>query len=135
MNRQLVEIASWKIVSELTRRYPGKFTVLETHPGGGQYDCLSLYDKKQEHIASFNRAGRFHVFASFDGIKQREPYEIWPAMNENYDQKNCSRQSFRRSGIARPGKTPGCCAGNVGLSVHRCVFVPRRVWYSAMVLC
>ena len=35
--------------------------------------------------------------------------------------KDCSRQSFRRSGIARPGKTPGCCAGNVGLSVHRCV--------------
>lgn len=106
MNRQLVEIASWKIVSELTRRYPGKFTVLETHPGGGQYDCLSLYDKKQEHIASFNRAGRFHVFASFDGIKQREPYEIWPAMNEEYDQKTVLDKVSDDLGLPIPAKLP-----------------------------
>jgi hypothetical protein len=24
------------------RRYPDHFTVIEMHPGGGQYDCLSL---------------------------------------------------------------------------------------------
>ncbi len=46
VNQQLVEIASWRIVSELIRRHPEKFTVIETHPGGVQYDCLTLYDEQ-----------------------------------------------------------------------------------------
>jgi hypothetical protein len=31
---QLREALSWKLVSELHRRHPGDFTVIETHPGG-----------------------------------------------------------------------------------------------------
>ena len=47
-NKQLIEIASWRIVSELYRRHPGKFKIIETHPGGGQYDCLSLQAENQD---------------------------------------------------------------------------------------
>ncbi|GAB4520299.1 MAG: hypothetical protein Kow0047_31520 [Anaerolineae bacterium] len=61
MNAQLIEIASWRIVAELYRRYPGKFHVIETHPGGGQYDCLSLYDRQTGRlVADFNRRGGLH---------------------------------------------------------------------------
>lgn len=67
MNQQLIEIALWRIVSELYRRYPGKFKIIETHPGGGQYDCLSLYDGQAHHIADFNRNGSFHSFHSGGG--------------------------------------------------------------------
>lgn len=62
MNPQLVEIASWHIISEFQHRYPNKFKVIETHPGGGQYDCLSLYDVQQkELVADLNRRGSFHA--------------------------------------------------------------------------
>lgn len=40
-SRQLVEIASWRVASEMVRRYP-KVRVIQTHPGGGQVDSLSL---------------------------------------------------------------------------------------------
>ena len=106
MNHQLIEIASWRIVSELCRRYPGKFTVLETHPGGGQYDCLSLFDKKQKHIADFNRAGRFHVSSSYDGVEQREPFAIWPEMMEEYDQKRVLDKVSDDLGLPIPAKLP-----------------------------
>ena len=61
MNHQLIEIASWRIVSELYRRYPGKFKIIETHPGGGQYDCLGLYDDRNQNIADLNRDGSLHL--------------------------------------------------------------------------
>lgn len=40
-SRQLLEIASWRVIAEMVRRHPG-ICVIETHPGGGQYDCLEL---------------------------------------------------------------------------------------------
>ncbi len=53
VNKQLTEIASWRIVSELIRRHPEKFTVIETHPGGGQYDCLSPYSMQTKSRPSY----------------------------------------------------------------------------------
>ena len=85
MNRQLVEIASWRLVSELHRRYPHRFRIIETHPGGGQYDCLALYDGKLRHIADFNRNGRFHVFQRFGRDQELpEPFDVWPAFMDAY---------------------------------------------------
>ena len=40
--RQLEEVLSWRIVTELWRRFPSDFTLIEAHPGGGQGDCLML---------------------------------------------------------------------------------------------
>lgn len=34
---------AWWIAAELIRRHPDDLQVIETHPGGGMYDCLSLY--------------------------------------------------------------------------------------------
>ena len=70
--RQLREALSWKLVSELHRRYPGKFTVIETHPGGGQYDCLTLW-KGSQAIADLNRDGGFHA-----GHRSLPWNELWP---------------------------------------------------------
>ena len=64
---RLCKIASWRLVGELHRRVPGAFNVYETHPGGGMYDCLSLYDRNAEHIADFNRGGSLHFFNRLDG--------------------------------------------------------------------
>ena len=87
MNKQLREIASWRIVSELLRRYPNKFIIIETHPGGGTYDCLSLYTKKDEHCISLNRGGSLHVFMRFDSQHaHHESYPVWDELSnhENY---------------------------------------------------
>lgn len=46
-NRQLEEIVSWRFVTELWRRFPERFDLIEAHPGGGQYDCLALLTKGQ----------------------------------------------------------------------------------------
>jgi hypothetical protein len=83
MNKQLIEIASWRMVSELQRRYPGMFRVIETHPGCGTYDCLSLINKQGKAIADFNRSGRFHVL---HGSKEK-PLEIWKEISDNSDSK------------------------------------------------
>lgn len=37
----ILEAASWRLTAELVRRYPNRFSVIETHPGGGQYNCKS----------------------------------------------------------------------------------------------
>lgn len=62
-NRQLDEALSWRLITELWRRFPDRFALLETHPGGGQYDCLSLAEYNQGlcSILDINRAGSVHV--------------------------------------------------------------------------
>lgn len=73
MHSDLIEIASWRIVSELFRRYPNKFTLIQIHPGGGQYNCLSLFDKQsKEHLADFNRPGSLHIFSG-----EQSSSDIW----------------------------------------------------------
>jgi hypothetical protein len=64
-SRQLLEAASWRVVAEIIRCYP-TIRVIETHPGGGQYDCLQLLldpesDRDRPSLA-FNRPGSLHVF-------------------------------------------------------------------------
>ena len=34
---------AWGIAAELVRRHPGDLQIIETHPGGGQYSCVSVY--------------------------------------------------------------------------------------------
>ena len=44
-------------MSEIVWRYPGVYRVIETHPGGGQYDCLSVRDDRFQEVVSINRRG------------------------------------------------------------------------------
>jgi len=59
MSRQLEEIASWRLITELWRRFPERFDLVEAHPGGGQYDCLALLTKEQNPSVAIdvNRGG------------------------------------------------------------------------------
>lgn len=55
---QLVEILSWRLVTELWRRFPLQFNLIEMHPCGGQYDCLALLIKGTTMSAiDVNRGG------------------------------------------------------------------------------
>lgn len=70
LRRSLNAAIAWRVVAELVRRHQPRFglRVLETHPGGGQYDCLSLTMASPDgahrvHLAAFNLgSGRVTVF-------------------------------------------------------------------------
>jgi len=58
---QIKEVITWKLVSQLLRRYPDRYKIIETHPCSGIYDCISLYSLNGHQIAAFNRKGRLHI--------------------------------------------------------------------------
>lgn len=70
LRRSLNTAIAWRIAAELIRRHQARFglRVLETHPGGGQYDCLSLTMPANGmahavHLAAFNLgSGRVTIF-------------------------------------------------------------------------
>lgn len=60
LGKRLIAAQSWYVGSELVRRHP-ELRITETHPGGGKYDCLSLYQPDGYGVVHLNRAGRMHV--------------------------------------------------------------------------
>ncbi|MBE7157340.1 MAG: hypothetical protein INR62_02685 [Rhodospirillales bacterium] len=76
----VVEAASWRIATEICRASPSVL-IRQTHPGGGQYDCLSLRDEAGRHFADLNRKGTLHIFARFDGREpEKESWDAWPEL-------------------------------------------------------
>lgn len=75
MSRQLIEAASWRLVAEILRRHP-YLRVTETHPGGGQYDCLSILlgsEASEAHSQiALNRAGSVHFLLGADHLTWSE---------------------------------------------------------------
>jgi len=115
INRQLAEIASWRIASELCRCFPDTFSLIQTHPGGGMYDCLSLYIEGNSHFfADFNRVGSgfsaSHEFERGDiGGRLRESgggIPLWEMMVENENPKDNLAQVCRRLNLEMPSKRP-----------------------------
>lgn len=62
MDDQLIENLSWRVVCEVARHAPATFLILETHPGGGTYDCLSMVGPDGSALLDFNRGGRIHFW-------------------------------------------------------------------------
>ena len=60
----LINAGSWQVAVELTRAMPD-LQVFETHPGGGQYDCLTLVGERAK--LDINRAGSIHAHTSPTG--------------------------------------------------------------------
>lgn len=50
---------AWWIAAEIIRRHPDEIRVVETHPGGGLYDCVSLFrrDANDSAAADMNLEG------------------------------------------------------------------------------
>lgn len=71
--------ASWRLASELVRRHPKLLSVFQLHPGGGQYDCLSI-QASDETLIDLNRNGSIHVLKRLDG----RPADCEPASWDDY---------------------------------------------------
>lgn len=64
------EILSWVIAAYVLLATDEDLRVIQTHPGGGQYDCLTITDAGQNAPVWMNRAGHSadiagHVMSSF----------------------------------------------------------------------
>jgi hypothetical protein len=71
-SRPILEAASWTLTTEVVRRYPDRFSVIETHPGSGQYDCITLIDEDKDSNLSkidLNRVGSIWV--------HRRDHSVW----------------------------------------------------------
>ncbi len=101
MQQQLIEIASWRIISELQNLYPDRFFVIETHPGGGLYDCLSIHESATEEcVAHLNRAG------SFMTTNGRHLGKVWKDMMNSSDPAPIVEAMRVRMGWRRIHDTP-----------------------------
>lgn len=100
LSDQLRQALSWKLVAELHRRHPEDFTVIETHPGGGLYDCLTLMNGEDE-VANLNRLGSFR---SKDQII--EWADLWPAGLAEGGIADLLERMSRACGLTVPSKLP-----------------------------
>ncbi len=66
MCRQLEEVLSWRLETEIWRRFPDKFHLIESHPCGGTYDSLVMSLRSIEGPSSdisLNRGGSLHLMS------------------------------------------------------------------------
>lgn len=67
MNSTVTEAISWRLASELCRRHPKTTRILITHPGGGQYNCLTIINSQGGiGVIQLNRSGTIQVHQKFD---------------------------------------------------------------------
>ncbi|WP_433303945.1 hypothetical protein ACQP2F_13470 [Actinoplanes sp. CA-030573] len=116
---------SWWLAGEIVRRHPG-ITLVETHPGGGTYDCLTLM-RDHATLIDINRAGSIHVGGegrpagmSFESLFDHEnPAEIIALVEQG--------AGLRSAGSA-PVTTPTALAFRVAAQVLALTVNDKRRW-------
>ena len=82
---ELMAAFSWALASRLVRRHP-ELEVAEEHPGGGNYDCLTVQPKVAEGPSEFmvhlNRGGSVHISGRSTGWAWRG---AWAELAESTD--------------------------------------------------
>jgi hypothetical protein len=102
----VLEAASWRLASELTRRHPQRLRIIRGHPGGGQNDVLGIMalDGSSGQIL-LNRVGSIQIHARFDG---REP--DWPPTGWDEQLAADPREFLHRleaaAGLPAPSSVP-----------------------------
>jgi len=86
VDRALIEAASWRLAAEVCRHLP-HLAIIETHPGGGLYDCLTLVTSDFKPVARLNRVGSVVLHQVWEGV-----FSVWPTLLE----PNSVRQWVRR---------------------------------------
>ena len=108
-SQQIIEAASWRLAAELVRRYPARFTVIEMHPGGGQYDCLTLLDQEEasglERI-DLNRAGSAFVCQRGHQGWAWVWRDCWPEMVATGDPRDLLDRLCARAGLMPVTRIP-----------------------------
>lgn len=79
LNFQKIEILSWKLISKIILLADSPVGIAVLHPGGGQYDSLSLVTRDAEVILGLNRNGSSAL------INDQLVGDIWKIANDDLD--------------------------------------------------
>ena len=69
-----IEYLSWKVMAGILERIDGELFLADLHPGGGQYDCLSLVSSDPEIVLMLN--DRFRKAEKLNSIKLDLAYQL-----------------------------------------------------------
>ena len=73
-----LELATWSIIESFDRLFDHHFFIVETHPGGGQYDCITFADRAHGYprsVVDLNRNGRIHIHNGVDTTSLDDGWE------------------------------------------------------------
>lgn len=125
---RLIHLQSWWVASELTRRQPD-LGLIETHPGGGTYDCLSIirWCPQPDPFIDLNRNGSLHVHPDHIGAL------TWTEESQAEDRRFAVRRLEELAELPAPAKTPRTTPQTL---THRLVYQllllglnDRRPWH------
>ncbi len=102
VQRSVLEAASWRLAAELCRRHPDRLRIYELHPGGGQYDCLSIAvaGESPRSLIQLNRNGSIHIEGRWDGRAPQVEPRSWTAYLA--EDRSCSYARSRPTPPCRP---------------------------------
>ena len=101
MSHPLVSNAiSWQLAVGLLRHAEENLTIRETHPGGGQYDCLEIVDgdtpNPSPSYLTINRCGSIHFMRSGAASV---PDEVWDEPRTHGAFSKFSREMLELAGL------------------------------------
>lgn len=112
LSERLINLQSWWVASELLRRHP-ELQLVETHPSGGLYDCLTIIGERGTHELhiDLNRVGRMHVHtpmaSKFDRTRWGIEHPVeWSTERDQTDRRLIARFLEDAVGLAAPTQTP-----------------------------
>lgn len=135
-NTQLSTTLAWWVAAELVRRHPGELRVIETHPGGGQYNCVSVYritdEDGPEVVVHMNvDAGAHLTHGSWFDRGDDERFNWLEVLLCDNRRSYVVEQLERLGGLSSPTPTPRTTSESIGPMVisaflERSVLGPAR---------
>jgi hypothetical protein len=98
---RFVLMQSWMLATKVIRRHP-ELWLIETHPGDGQYDCLTLIRIEPKVNISINRNGSIHASGTAGGTGA--PQEAM--FGSDAETSELVVQLERATGLGSPHRTP-----------------------------
>lgn len=118
LSRAAIEAASWRLASDLVRRHPRSTRIVHTHPGGGQYDCLTITSPTATGgVIQLNRNGSIQVHQRFAG---REEGGWMPVGWHDYlasDRRSFVARLESAAGLPSPRRSPPATATTLTVRV------------------
>jgi hypothetical protein len=113
----MLEAASWRLASELSRRHPATTRLIRAHPGGGMSDCLWLLptDGGPGDIR-LDRNGTIQICSRFDG----RPTDFAPTEWDDYlraEPRDFLAMLEAEAGLVSPSHVPSTTARTLVLRV------------------
>jgi hypothetical protein len=109
-SRKLEEIVSWRLMTELWRRFPKHFDLIEAHPCSGQYDCLVLMTKGENPTFAIdvNRGGgSVHIHKNaFDLGSRMVTHSDWTGELLGKSPRRFIDSIANETGLNQPCKLP-----------------------------